>query len=199
VQSFCDLTGIDRTTDAAEPVEFQSAVAALKLLRWKKERREVVRNVVPLRAMRPRLIHFIGPAALVSMLVSGCGEGSRGVSLLPSPPPERMQISKSQSETPFVQAGAGALARSSFATSVAGYAVEVRDFLVGPAQNAVSVDMTGAAVFEVRDGTGTVTIGEKTAAVSMGATFTVSEGEKLRIEARGGPFVLRAHMFKAEQ
>ena len=155
--------------------------------------------MVPLRAMRPRLIHFAAPAALVLILVSGCGEGSRGVALLPPPPLERMQISKSQSENPFVQVGAGPLARSSFATSVAGYAVEVRDFLVGPAQKAVSVDMTGAAVFEVRDGAGTVTIGEKTAAVSMGATFTVSEGEKLRIEAHGGPLVLRAHMFKAER
>jgi len=142
-------------------------------------------------------MHLVVPVALLAMPVSGCGEGSRGVALLPPAPSERMAISKSQPENPFVQMEGGPLARSSFAAIVGGYAIEVRDFLVGPAQKAVSVNVNGATVFEVRDGMGAVTIGDKTAAVSMGATFTVSEGEKLRIEARGGPLILRAHTFKA--
>jgi len=108
-------------------------------------------------------MHLVVPVALLAMPVSGCGEGSRGVALLPPAPSERMAISESQPENPFVQMEGGPLARSSFAAIVSGYAIEVRDFLVGPAQKAVSVNVNGATVFEVRDGMGAVTIGDKTA------------------------------------
>lgn len=147
--------------------------------------------------MRSRLFHLAAPLVLV--LLSGCGTDSRGVALLSPPPPEKIQFSKYEPANPYVQLEAGPLARSSFATTEAGYAIEVRDFLVGPAQKSVHVDIDGAAVFEVRDGTGVARIGDKTQMLAMGAKFSVSEGEKLWIEARNGPLVLRAHVFRAEQ
>ena len=147
--------------------------------------------------MRFRLLYLVAPLVLV--LSSGCGAGSLGVALLTSPPLEQMRFTKSEPENPYVQVGAGPLARSTFATTEAGYAIEVRDLLFGPAQKAVDVDLNGAAMIEVRDGAGIVTIGGKTREVAMGATLTVSEGEKLRIEARGGSLVLRAYVFRAEQ
>jgi hypothetical protein len=136
--------------------------------------------------------------AVVVVAASGCGEGSRGVALLTPPPPERMPISTSQLDKPFAQIAGAPSARSRFTVAEAGYAIEVQDLLVGPAQKTVEVDVPGAAVFEVRDGAGSVTIGNRTETVTMGATFTASEGDKLRIEAHGGPLILRAHIFKSQ-
>jgi hypothetical protein len=110
-----------------------------------------------------------------------------------------MKFSKSKSEHPYVAIAVGTLARSRFATTQAGYAIEVRDLLFAPAQKAEDADMNGAAVIEVRDGTGIVTIGDKAREVTMGTTLTVSQGEKLRIEARGAPLVLRAFVFSEEK
>jgi hypothetical protein len=43
-----------------------------------------------------------------------------------------------------------------------------------------------------------VTIGGQTREVAAGATFAVSDGETLLIEARDGPMILRAYLFKAQ-
>jgi hypothetical protein len=144
--------------------------------------------------LKPLPLLLLGSCAIA---VSGCGEGSRGVELL-TPPPDQMQISEYQPENPYVQTEAGPLSRPAFSTKAGGYAIEVRDILVGPGQKASDVAMTGAGVFEVREGGGTVTIGEQAREVAAGATFAVSEGEKLQIEARGGPMILRAYLFKAQ-
>jgi hypothetical protein len=109
-----------------------------------------------------------------------------------------MQISEYQPESPYVKTDAGPFARPAFSTTAGGYAIEVRDILVGPAQKVSDVSIAGAGVFEVREGGGTVTIGEQAREVAAGATFAVSEGEKLRIEARDGPMILRAYIFKAQ-
>jgi len=143
--------------------------------------------------LKPLALLLFGPWALAA---SGCGEGSRGIALL-TPPPEQMQLAEGQPENPYVRTEAGPLARSTFSTTAGGYAIEVRDILVGPGQKPSDVPMAGAGVFEVREGGGTVTIDEQAHDVTAGATFAVSEGAKLRLEARGGPMILRAYLFRA--
>jgi hypothetical protein len=141
--------------------------------------------------MRSRVVVLLG---LLGVVTIGCGEGSRGVALL-APPPERMQVSPYQSDRPFVATTAGLAARSTFTAAEDGYRVEVRDVLIAPGQKAVEVEMPGAAIFEVREGGGVATIGRREAPLVMGAMFTLSQGEKARVEARGGPLILRAHVF----
>ena len=138
-------------------------------------------------------------APLVIVFASGCATDSRGIALLPSPSQEKMQFSKYEPANAYTRLEGGSLTRSSFATVEAGYAIEVRDFLFGPALKVVQVDIDGAAILEVRDGAGVARIGDKVQVVEMGATFAVSEGEKLWVEARDGPLLLRAHVFRVAQ
>jgi hypothetical protein len=144
--------------------------------------------------LKPLPLLLLGSWAVVA---GGCGEGSRGVALL-TPPPASMQIAEYQPENPYAQTEGAALARPVFSARASGYAVEVRDFLVGPGQKRSNVPMAGVGMFEVREGGGTVTIGGQTREVAAGATFAVSDGETLLIEARDGPMILRAYLFKAQ-
>lgn len=132
--------------------------------------------------------------------VAGCGLfDSRGVAVLgPPPPPDRMQVSAYRAENPFVVGAAGEpYVRSAFSTAEAGYRIEVRDVLVAPAQKLVNVRIGGAAMFEVRDGAGTLVREGKRVALRMGSTFVASDGESIGIEAAGVPMILRVHEFKA--
>ena len=144
-----------------------------------------------------RWSHTVASGGLAFAVVTGCSLfDSRGVALLERPPAERMKIVAAQPEKPFGLVAGGPYARSSFSALDGDYAVEVKDFIVAPAQKTVDVELAGAAVFEVREGAGTVTIGDRTTPVAMGARFIVSEAEKLRIEASDRPMILRAHIFK---
>src|SRR5262249_43884831 len=107
--------------------------------------------------IRPVTPMLLGIWAIVA---SGCDEGARGIELL-TPPPEQMQISEYQPDNPYVQTEAGPFARSTFSTTTGGYAIEVRDILVGPRQKPSALELGGAAVFEVREGGGTVTIDDQ--------------------------------------
>jgi hypothetical protein len=127
----------------------------------------------------------------------GCGEGSRGVALL-APPPERIQLSQSRADRPFVATPAGLAERLTFTATDDGYRIDVRDILVAPGQKAVDVEMPGAAIVEVREGGGIATIGGRERPLTMGATFTLSQGDRARVEARGGPLILRAHVFATQ-
>jgi mannose-6-phosphate isomerase-like protein (cupin superfamily) len=76
------------------------------------------------------------------------------------------------------------------------YHIEVLDMIVAPA-NEVSIPLQGAAVLEVRTGTGTATIGQRAQEIGTGSTFSVAEGEPLKIAAKGeGPLALRAFVVK---
>ena len=138
----------------------------------------------------------IGSVVVVTV---GCSLfDTRGVALLERPPSVESRGSISRPEKPFsASAPGGPYARSTFSATEANYVIEIRDVLVAPTQKIVELDAPGAGVFEVREGAGTVTLGGNTTAVAMGATFFVSEGEKIRIESRGGPMILRAHLFRS--
>jgi hypothetical protein len=142
------------------------------------------------------------PPALVllgvlTVVTIGCGEGARGVALL-GQPPERVQFSQSQPDRAFVATPAGFAVRSAFTTTEDGYRIDMRDILVAPGQKAVDVELPGAAIVEVREGGGIATIGGRERQLTMGATFTLSQGDRVRVEARGGPLILRAHVFATQ-
>jgi hypothetical protein len=135
-------------------------------------------------------------------LQTACG-GSRGSATGPLPPPprpEQMKLLDYQPQKAFVQVSPGLSTRSIFVvepTTKDPYHVDVLDILVAPGKEAVSVPVQGAGVFEVRTGSGTATIGQKSQDLGAGSTFSVSEGESLKIAAKAdGPMALRAYVVK---
>jgi hypothetical protein len=134
--------------------------------------------------------------AAVLTIEGGCA-GAKGVGPLPPPPPGQVQASDYVPDRPLAQVAPGLSARLTFAAVEGGYAVEVRDLLVAPGNASIPIVLPGAAVVEVRDGTGVLAIGETRREVAIGAAFAVSEDQKLAAEARGKPLLLRVHLFKA--
>jgi len=133
---------------------------------------------------------------------AGCrGSGSNSGGPLPSPSPsEQSKASDYQPQNSFAEISPGLSTRTVFVvepTAKNPYHVDVLDILIAPDQQAVQVPLSGAGVFEVRTGSGTATIGQKSQELSVGSTFSVSDGEVLKIEAkRDGPITLRAYVVK---
>jgi mannose-6-phosphate isomerase-like protein (cupin superfamily) len=125
---------------------------------------------------------------------------SKGTGLLPAPKPEEIKASDYQPQNPFVQSSRGLMTRSVFTVEPskgAPYHVDVMDLLITPGQQTVEVPHTGAAIFEVRGGSGTATVAEKSQEVSEGSTFSVADGEPLRFASKAeGPVTLRAYVVK---
>jgi hypothetical protein len=148
----------------------------------------------------PRSRHcreFPRPLALVlvAAVLGGCaGQTASGVGLIPRPPADQLELSKTESVEPYALVREGLATRTAFRATSGAFTIEVRDLLVSPGRPAVSLDLGGAAVFEVRDGAGVADIAGKEITLSMGATFAVSQGEPVRVQARGGPLALRAHL-----
>jgi len=133
---------------------------------------------------------------------AGCrGSGSNAGGPLPSPSPsEQIKASDYQPQNSFAEISPGLSTRTVFVvepTAKNPYHVDVLDILIAPDQQAVQVPLSGAGVFEVRTGSGMATIGQKSQELSVGSTFSVSDGEVLKIEARrDGPITLRAYVVK---
>lgn len=142
---------------------------------------------------------FAAISAVGSQMACGGPKGSATGPLSP-PPQDQIKVSDYQPQQPFVQVSPGLATRSVFVvepTAKDPYHVDVQDILVAPGKEAVSVPLQGAAIFEVRTGSGTATIGEKSQEVGTGLTFSVAEGEALKIAAKGdGPITLRAYVIK---
>ena len=148
-----------------------------------------------------RLMYFTLFAAFAAV---GCQVSCRGPSggtgpLPPPPPPEQMKLSDYQPQKGFTQVSPGLATRSVFVVEPTGkdpYHVEVLDMVVTPA-NEVSIPLQGAGIVEVRTGTGTATIGQRAQEIGTGSTFSVVEGEALKIAAKGeAPLALRAYVIK---
>jgi len=135
-------------------------------------------------------------------LSSGCrtSQESEKTPLLPEPGPDEHNFSPDQTKSPYVEVGKGLLTRTVFETDAPGdLHVEVRDLLVGPGQTTASVSLPGAAIFEVRLGSGTVVVNDTTRQIQTGATMAVSEGESFVIENKGeNPIAIRVHLIRAK-
>jgi len=128
---------------------------------------------------------------------SGCQ--TDGVGLLPGPPAGELKFSEYKPESPYTELVPGLLTRTVHpADSGAGYRVEVRDFLVGPAQRTSQASLPGPAIFEIRSGGGLITAGGKSTEVRVGSTLAVPEGEAFTIENKGDVAItVRVHLFVA--
>jgi hypothetical protein len=141
---------------------------------------------------------------LLSPLV-GCKQwterGAKGVGVLPGAPTTGAKYSTTAPVNPFHQYAPGLMARTLYsAPSGAGYRVEVWDLMVGPGRTADSVSLPGGAVFEVRNGSGVLRTGVKPQDITLGATFSISEGSAFRLENRSDlPLVMRVHLFTTHQ
>ena len=110
--------------------------------------------------------------------------GSAG--LLPGPPDGEIEYSEYEPETPHKEIAPGLLSQTAFdadgdTAARTRYQVEARNLLVGPGKSTEAATLPGGAVFEVRSGTGSVTIGENSQEITTGATFAVSKGESFRL------------------
>ena len=139
---------------------------------------------------------------LVVGLQTACrGGGASGTGPLPSPPPpDQMKLSNVEPQKGYTQVSPGLATRTVYTvepTAKDPYHVDVQDFLVAPGRDAVTVPLQGAATFEVREGNGTVAIADRGGQeVGNGSTFSVSEGEQLKVAAKDAPLTLRAYVVR---
>lgn len=144
---------------------------------------------------------FLPLCILAVILESACqGSSTKATGPLPAPKPEEIKASDYQPQNPFVQSSSGLMTRTVFTVEPAKgtpYHVDVMDILITPGQQSVEVPHTGAAVFEVRGGSGTVSVGEKPQEFNPGSTFSVADGEPLKFASKSeGPVTLRAYVVK---
>jgi mannose-6-phosphate isomerase-like protein (cupin superfamily) len=147
---------------------------------------------------RLRRLVVVGAALILG---AGCrtvsnADGSHG---LPPAPPDTTDFSDYEPDHPFEPTKPGVAERSVFtAPSDEGhtveYTVEVRDFLVAPAQPEadLAITLADAAVLEVRQGSGEATVGKEKIELRPGTVFTVDAGEPLWLTTRDEPLALRA-------
>lgn len=141
---------------------------------------------------------------LAIVLIQACGGVSQrpigGTGPLPGPPTGNPPLSRYEPEPPFTELTRGVLARKIFeARGAADYRVEVNDLLIAPGQASVEVALPGPAVFEVRSGSGVVTVGGRAREVQTGASFQVAANEKFQVTVRGElPITLRVHIFRVD-
>ena len=142
-------------------------------------------------------------ALLLVVGLQGACRGTRGggeTGPLPSPPPpDQLKMSNYEPQKGYTQVSPGLATRTVYTvepTAKDPYHVDVEDILVAPGREAVTVPLQGAATFEVRGGNGTVTIADKGQSVGNGSTFSVSEGEQLKIAAKDAPLALRAYVVR---
>jgi hypothetical protein len=133
---------------------------------------------------------------------SGCEtrQESEQTPPLPEAGPDERNFSSDQVKNPYAELSKGLLARTVFETDAPGDVhIEVRDLLVGPGQTTASVSLPGAAVFEVRLGSGKFVVDGKSREIQTGATLAVSEGESFVVENKGeNPIAIRVHLIHAK-
>jgi hypothetical protein len=137
-------------------------------------------------------------------LLAGCNawtqRGAKGLGLLPKAVPGEQHFSDYQPKNPYVELGQGILYRKLFESAgPAGLNIEVRDLLVGPRQQTSEVTLPGAAVCEMRSGSGTLTSDHHTQDLGYGATFMLPEGSTFAISNKSdNPISIRVHLIRAE-
>lgn len=146
---------------------------------------------------RRRRLVAVGVALILG---AGCrsvsDEGGRHG--LPPAPPGTTKFSDYEPDHPYEPWGEGVAGRSMFFTpSDEGYTVEVRDYLVSPRNPESFVRLDGAAVLEVRQGSGAAKVDGEKILLSPGTVFTVDTGKKLYVTANEEPLALRTWIVSA--
>jgi mannose-6-phosphate isomerase-like protein (cupin superfamily) len=140
---------------------------------------------------------------LCLLLAGGCedDQSPEKTPLLPEAGPNEKNFSPYQAQNPYAEITKGLLARTVFeAAGPPGTRVEIRDLLVGPGQSTESATMPGAAVFDVRSGSGTIVHGGQTQEFKTGTTFGISEGESFVIQNKAEiPVTIRVNLLRIEK
>jgi hypothetical protein len=137
-------------------------------------------------------------------LLTGCKtwteRGAKGIGLLPKAAPGEQHFSSYQPTNPYIQLGEGILYRKMFeAPGPTGVRIEVRDLLVGPRKHTAKVNLPGAAICEVRSGSGVLTSGDQPQQLRPGATFSLPDDAMFSIESNSNdPISIRAQLIRAE-
>lgn len=94
----------------------------------------------------------------------------------------------------------GLLVRTRFAPADkdARYAIEIWDAMVGPGKASEKARLPGAAVVEVRSGTGVLTVGGKPHQLRAGATASIDDGADFTLtnSDKDSPLILRVTVIR---
>lgn len=129
----------------------------------------------------------VAMALSAALLVGACRNQNivTSVAAVPTPTPaiDRNQLAPEAQQNPFKQYAPGLLARTIYKAEQTGYLdVEIWELLVGPGKKSEAAKFPGAAVVEVRSGTGVVTIAEKRRDLKSGNGFSINDGEAFQLE-----------------
>jgi hypothetical protein len=89
----------------------------------------------------------------------------------------------------------GLLARTRFIADRSGpFTVEVWDLMVGPGRRSEKARLPGAAIVEVRSGTGALSSADKPRTLRTGAVLALDEGREFTVvnDDKVNPLILRA-------
>ena len=153
-----------------------------------------------------RLIACCVVSSFLAALTAGCAHPNADAGRHPLPPPkstENLQLVH-RPLRPFTMAADGVATRKVYESTPdkqrliqnVALRAEVHEFIVTPKQATVQVPLKGAAVVEVRSGSGQAEIAEHQQEIRPGAAFGVSEGEVLKIHPKSDlPIILRITSF----
>ncbi len=114
----------------------------------------------------------------------------------PVTPPKLTSL---QPRDPYRSIAPGLLARTRYVAERMGpYTVEVWDLMVGPGKTSEKTRLPGAAVVEVRSGTGILSSGGKAVDLRTGTTAPLAEAADFTLgnTDKGAPFILRATLIR---
>jgi hypothetical protein len=122
-------------------------------------------------------------------------------SLLPGATPSDKNFSPYQPPNGYAEMTKGLLSRTVFESAgPPGTRIEIRDLFVGPGQSSESASLPGAAVFDVRSGSGSLVHGGQSQEVKTGTTIGISEGESFAIQNQADlPIIIRVNLFQIEK
>lgn len=129
-----------------------------------------------------RMLGFLCAALALSAGCQSAGGQGAGTRLLAAPSGEAA-FADYQPESPYAEEVPGCLTRTVYeADSGEGYRIVIRDLLVGPGKSAAGVALAGAAVLEVRSGSGSMVLGGETHELATGSTVEVAAGQPIDLE-----------------
>lgn len=123
----------------------------------------------------------------LTICLSGCKSwserGAKGLGTLPPASPNETKFSPYQPAHPYQQLTKGLLGRKLYTAPLEfGAAVEIHDFLVGPHQRSDSYTLQAAAIFEVKSGSGLLSLKDMPQKIETGTVVSVPAAQRFAIE-----------------
>jgi len=115
------------------------------------------------------------------------------------PPVTPSKLTSLEPRDPYRSIAPGLLARTRYvAESMGPYTLEVWDLMVGPGKTSEKTRLPGAAVVEVRSGTGTLSSGGKSVDLRIGTTAPLAEAADFALgnADKEAPLILRATLIR---